>query len=204
MMMRSLLASGSTDRIIMTWDVTGRLTGGRDRRTELTPEKLSALWADLSDADAARAYRAEQALSGAAGSAVPFLKERLRPVAALDAKRVDRLLSELDSDDFATRERAAKELEGLGERAEPALRKALTGEPSAELRQRAEGLLEKLDLARSPEQLRGVRAVEVLEQLGTEEARKLLQELANGEPAARLTREATAALGRLKRPAGRP
>jgi hypothetical protein len=200
----TLLASGGTDRFAMTWDVTGRLTGGRPRPADLTAEKLNGLWTDLADADAARAYRAEQALFGAGERAVALLKERLRPAAAADAKRIDRLLGDLDSDDFALREKATKELDELGDSAEPALRKVLARKPSAEVRQRAEALLEKLDLARSPERMRGVRALDVLEHVGTPEAKRLLEELAKGAPEARLTREAQGSLDRLNRRAPSP
>ena len=49
----------------------------------------------------------------------------------------------------------------------------------------------------SPETLRALRAVEVLERLGTPEAKRCLEGLAKGVPAAPQTREARAALGRL-------
>jgi len=42
-----------------------------------------------------------------------------------------------------------------------------------------------------------MRGVEVLERIGTPEAKKLLETLSSGETAARLTREAKAALRRL-------
>jgi hypothetical protein len=47
--------------------------------------------------------------------------------------------------------------------------------------------------------LRGLRAVAVLEHIGTPEAKQLLVNLSEGAPEARLTREAKAALGRLVR-----
>ena len=54
-------------------------------------------------------------------------------------------------------------------------------------------------------QLRALRAVEALEQIGTPEARRTLERLANGAPAARLTQEAKASLDRLaKRSVTRP
>jgi hypothetical protein len=48
-----------------------------------------------------------------------------------------------------------------------------------------------------PETARGVRAVEVLERVGTPQAREVLRDLAKGAPSAWLTREARAALTRL-------
>ena len=53
----------------------------------------------------------------------------------------------------------------------------------------------------TPERLRGIRAVEVLERLATPEARKLVEELARGAEGVRLTREATTTLRRLTPPA---
>ena len=91
-------------------------------------------------------------------------------------------------------------LEKAGDRAEAGLREALAaGQLSLELRRRIENLLDKLSPA-SPETLRLLRALEVLENVRTPEARKVLQKLASGVPGARLTREAKAALTRLGRP----
>jgi hypothetical protein len=49
-----------------------------------------------------------------------------------------------------------------------------------------------------PDRLRELRALEVLERLATPEAAALLDELARGPPAARLTRDAAAARDRLR------
>jgi hypothetical protein len=51
--------------------------------------------------------------------------------------------------------------------------------------------------ALTTEQLRMIRAVESLEQMGNSEARKLLRVLAEGAPGTLPTREAQAALSRL-------
>jgi hypothetical protein len=67
--------------------------------------------------------------------------------------------------------------------------------PALEMRQRLEQLLEKRDAAH----VRLGRAVQVLEYTGDQQARKLLDQLAQGPPAARLTQEAKAALERLSR-----
>ncbi len=111
-----------------------------------------------------------------------------------------RLISDLDSDRFASRDEATAELAKLGELAEPALQKTLRDTPSLEVRQRAERLLERLKGPTTPGQhLQTLRAVEVLEQLATPEAREVLRKLAAGAPAARETYETAAALERLAR-----
>ena len=64
-------------------------------------------------------------------------------------------------------------------------------------------LLSRLERpALSPEELRALRAVELLEQLDTPGARRLLRSLAGGAAGARLTREAKEALDRSAAHAG--
>jgi hypothetical protein len=195
---KTLAAAEAPDTTIRLWDVSG-LTRTRRRPTGgLTDKDLAALWADLAGADAAKAYRAARALAAAPKQAVPWLQERVRPVAAPDLEQIARLLADLDSDSFQTREKATRELAGLGESAGPALRKVLAGRPSAEVRQRLEPLLAELDRPEdSPERLRVLRAVEALEHAGTAEARRTLERLAGGMPEARVTEEAKQSLDRL-------
>jgi hypothetical protein len=74
------------------------------------------MWADLAEPDAARPYRALQAMAAAAPQAVPLLKERLRPVVvSVDRPRQARLIADLDSNRFAARQKAMAALEKLGE-----------------------------------------------------------------------------------------
>jgi len=82
--------------------------------------------------------------------------------------------------------------------AEPGLRKTLASKPSAETRKTVEALLEDVWTVKTAEERRRTRAVWVLEQIGTADARKTLERLAGGTAAARQTREAKAALQRLK------
>jgi RNA polymerase sigma factor (sigma-70 family) len=196
-----LLASGSNDTTILLWDAARLPRGERRRGGDLSEKELEAAWADLSGGDAPSAYRAVRGLTAVPRQAVGLLKEHLRPVAAADPKQTARLIADLDGDDFETRERAARALEKLGEGAEAALRKALAGKPSAEAGRRIEALLSSVEGRQKLEMLRGV---EVLERLGTAEARELLETLARGTPGARLTREASAAAERLARRAAKP
>jgi RNA polymerase sigma factor (sigma-70 family) len=191
------LASGSHDTTALVWDVSGLLGRKPEQPGELTARQREALWADLAGDDAARAYRAIHELAAAPGQAVPFLKARLRPAAGGEPKQIAALLADLDSDDFSVREKASAGLEELGEAAESALRQALEGSPSAEVRRRVEVLLRKLRKeSPGPGRLRELRALEVLEQVGGPEARQVLAALARGAPEARLTRDAKAALDR--------
>jgi hypothetical protein len=111
-----------------------------------------------------------------------------------------RLLANLGSEGFPVRNRAQAEIEALGDLAEPALRQALKGKPSLEVERRIQGLLEKLrGPVRRLDTRRAVRAVAVLEDIGTPEARRILETLAGGAEGARLSRDAQAALERLAR-----
>jgi hypothetical protein len=51
----------------------------------------------------------------------------------------------------------------------------------------------------TPDALRQLRTIQVLEQIGSPEARQILASLATGAPAAPATRDADAALARLNR-----
>ena len=76
-------------------------------------------------------------------------------------------------------------------------RQALADKPSLEMRKRIDKLLEEIARDRpSAEELRSLRAVQLLEEIGSPEARELLQSLAKGWSEARQTREAKAALKR--------
>jgi hypothetical protein len=188
-----LLASGSGDTTALLWDLW-REAGGHAESG-----MFDQRWQDLAGGDARRAFHAAQGWLRSGTGGVRHLQARLTPVPSADGKRLARLLAALDSDDFTAREAAARGLEEMGERIEPDLRRVLAGRPSAEVRRRLEGILPRLyKPGFSREELRAWRALEVLEQMETREAERLLEVLARGAPGARMTREAGAALRRLK------
>jgi WD40 repeat protein len=170
-------------------------------------DRLEELWAELAGADGARSYRAVLRLGAAGPKGAALLKRRLKGGASPDQARIARLIADLDSDDFATREKATAALEDLGATAGPALRRAVENTTSAEVRIRAGRLLKRLDapsvVPPSPELVR-LRAVEALEANSTPEARAALAELAAGPAADALTHEAKASLQRLARRARPP
>jgi hypothetical protein len=195
------LATVGTDGTALVWDVTGRSPDGRLAKQTLTAEQTKQAWRDLADKDAAKAHRAVWSLIAAPNDALAHLHARLKPVDKMDDKCIARWIAELDSDEFSLRDQATEQLHRLGELAEPALRKAMASRPTLEVRRRLQELLADIEERRwrpTPEILRQLRAVEVLERIGTPEARKLLQALADGAAGARLTREARGAIQRLK------
>ncbi len=194
------LASGSSDTSVLLWSVMDRDPHRRQPNLALSARQLEKLWDDLASEDASRAWRALCDLVQAPKQAVAWLKDHLKPQSVAEREEIRRLIAELDSDQFAVRQQAARDLEKLGGQAEPVLRIALKNRPSLEVRRQVEQLLEKLQgPVQAAEVIRELRSLELLEHSNTAEARALLRSLAEGPPEARLTREAKTALARLTR-----
>jgi hypothetical protein len=168
-----------------------------------TAQQPDAVWNDwiLHDEEGAKKARAGiRTLVASPQVAMPFLKERVKPVLPADAKHIEQSIANLDSSNFQAREQASKMLEAFGVLALPAIEKKLGGKPSLEVQQRLEGLREKInDQAMTAAELRGVRAIETLALIGTPEAKAVLQDLAKGGEGALLTEQAKLALARLNR-----
>jgi hypothetical protein len=192
------LVTGHPDSTILLWD----LPLPPHQFEPLTAKALDSLWNDLAGADASRAWRAIWRLADAPKDVLPRLRDQLKRVEPAPAELTRRLLADLDADSFQKRQEAARRLKELGPLAGPALRQALEAGPSPEQRRRIEEVLNPLAAPAPPtgEALRAVRAVSLLERIGSPEARRVLAELAKGVPEARLTWEAKATLERLARP----
>src|SRR5262249_41069762 len=148
---------------------------------KLTPRRLDALWSILGGEDAPKAYQTIWTLIEGHEQSVSFLRNQLRPVAPIDPHHLARLIADLDHRRWAVREKATRELGQLGELAEPALRQAWKGRLSAETRKRIGELLEKQEgQVFSRQEVRVFRALEVLELVGTKEAREAVERLAQG------------------------
>jgi WD40 repeat protein len=197
---KTLAAGSFSKNAVFLWDLAseGRAPGVEPKSLEA--RELASLWADLAGDEAARAYQAVWTLVRAGPNAVAFLKERLQPLPAVDSNRVRQLLTQLDDNHFAVREKASRELRDLGATVEPFLRQALADGPSAEARKRLDALLEALKrLGPSPDDRRRRWAVQVLEAIGSQEAREVLALLARGAPVAPQTALAKPSLQRLAR-----
>jgi hypothetical protein len=132
---------------------------------------LEALWNELASDNGFAADRAVWALAAVPRQSVPFLCKRLRPAPEVE-QRIARLISDLESNRFAVRQRAAEELDQLGRFAEAQLRQALKRRPGLDLTRRLERLL-----ANRKPSARGMRALEVLAYVATPEARRAMMDI---------------------------
>ncbi|HEY7426000.1 MAG TPA: hypothetical protein VH682_17350 [Gemmataceae bacterium] len=189
------------DGTIKVWDLA------RVDRKPPDATETARLWTLLADEDAAVAYRAIRTLTAFPTHLLPLLRKQFHPSQNSEeqTRKIDRLLANLDSEDFGIRQKAYKELEHFGWRAEEALQRMLAGRPSLEVRRRVSVLLENIEHRGAVESIQQLRALEVLEHIGTAEARSLLRDIAKGVPEVRLRQEAKASLARLaKRPTPKP
>ncbi|HEY7425531.1 MAG TPA: WD40 repeat domain-containing protein [Gemmataceae bacterium] len=191
-----LMASGGHNGTILVW----KLPDGEGLPATLKTEEAMALWQALADSDAARANRALAGLAAAPAQALPLVKQRFRTDwKKPDAKQMARLIAALDDNAFKVRERATRELSEAGPDAADALRLALANNPSTEAKRRLEDLLNRLSKGGNPERLRSLRAIEVLERIGTPESIEVLRELGRQSLPVELHEDIEASLQRLEK-----
>jgi hypothetical protein len=188
------LASAGSDTSVLVWKVP-------ERGPKLKAMTATEAWESLDTLEADMAYRCTEQLLEDRAKTIEFLRERIGALPAEHAQ-IQRWIRELDHDEFRIREAAKRGLTKAGLRAAAALvdpkRKAL----GAEGEQRVRLILESFESQglRMPEgglfgePLRMVRAVRVLEIIGTKEARRVLEEAVKGAADSRLSREAKMAL----------
>jgi WD domain, G-beta repeat len=199
------LASGGVDATVLVWDAANLVKKNRPAIAVPKDADIAALWDDLAGRGD-KAHRALWALTAAPQKSVEVFQEKLKAAPSLDPMRIAKLIAALDDESYDTRQKATETLGALPE-AEPEMQKALANNPSAEMQRRLKTALGNLEgaTATPPDQVREARAVEVLEILGTPEAKQLLEKLAKGAESAPLTQDCRAALARLakKAPASR-
>lgn len=153
----------------------------------------------LGATDAAQAQRGLDYLYRRPAESAKQVADRIPAPAPTPEAKLAQHVADLGSEDFQTREAAVAALEKVTGEAAPLLREAVAKSTSAEVRKLANELLGKLEApATRPDDLRVLRAVEVLEGLRTPEARAVLGKWAAGPRGHRLTTEAAAAVARLK------
>ena len=125
---------------------------------------------------------------------IQLLRERQPPKPSVP---VAKLIAELASDKFATREAATRQLMDCGPEVAVVLYRAYRNEMSAESRKRLDRILANFKPIPRSEELRNRRIVHVLENCATPDALALLREHAAGTQGTALADESRAALARL-------
>jgi WD40 repeat protein len=187
-----LLAASSRDAPAYLWDVYSRQI---TRPTvKISKEDRDKLWQQLTDSDAAKAFQAMCDLIARPDDAVAILEAGWKQTPRATPEQMRRWIRDLDSEQFNVRRQAGVQLERFAAGHEELLSKALEQTGSLEVRKRLEPILSRPN----PERLRRIRMLEVLERIGTKQARRLLQSLARetGDPV--LSKQATAGLRRLE------
>jgi hypothetical protein len=199
-----VLASGSGDTTILIWDVRD-LSGAKPKLVERSEKELEQHWEGLSDGNAAPAGALMRELAETGGTVVPFLQSRLErlPGGGLTAAKIEQYIQDLNDASFEVRSNATKELGAGGKGTLAAVQKTLADKPSLEMRRRLEQIEQKLTerlgaATVSAEDLRALRAVQILERIGTREAAKALEQLARRAEDDPLGDDARAALKRLR------
>jgi WD40 repeat protein len=187
-------ATGGEDTTVLIWSLTACGAALTERWRKPDADDLENMWKALFAENGEDAFAAMRGLTAAPKKAVPLLRSKLPP--PVNLARIKGFVAQLDADDFETREKASQELERLGRDAEQALRDARAGKPSAEMRRRIDDLLSNLQGDDAPRVRCWLRAIFVLEQIGTPEAREILKLLAEGDRVAKAAEDARAALKR--------
>jgi WD40 repeat protein len=189
------LISGSEDTTCLVWDLTAGITRPPG---PVGPSDLDHLWSQLATADAAAAFDAGVKLAAMPAESTPYISKRLRELLAVDAKSISVLIAALESERFESRQKARRELEEFGDLVEVFLQEAQNGRLSAEARKAVTELLErKQGPTRSKRVVHVLRAVGVLEQIGTAECRKTLERLGQTVESNLLKQEIVASIQRL-------
>jgi RNA polymerase sigma factor (sigma-70 family) len=176
---KMLATAAKGGKQLFLWKITSRQLTHQDPAPGLSAHDMTALWADLANPDVDKADAAWRKLGATGDGAVPFVRKQIRSIAvpAVDLKTINKLVSELDSDQYATRERATRELMAAGELAIDPLNRHLEKGVSAEAGRRIHDVLKKLGPpALTVERMRVLEAIELLEQLRTAKAIALLEE----------------------------
>jgi WD40 repeat protein len=181
------LIAGYGDSTILVWDLTGR-SGALGP----VPKSLDEAWRRLAAAGGTSVLPAAFAFTDDPATGLDFLKRHVRPAVAPNPADVAKHVAALDAPAFAERESATVALHRLGQGALPALRNAIAAANSAETRERLQKIVDRLETGGDATAFR--RAVAIMREMGTADAKTWLETLSTGDPAAPLTTQAKAAL----------
>jgi WD40 repeat protein len=146
------LSQGAEESPITQWATAALAFIEQRKSAALVDSPLEDLWTDLASDDPGRAWLKIRSLA-VRPEARSFLRARVddagrRLAEENNPQRVERLITALGADEFATRQAASEALEQLGAAIHPTLRQALARAHSLESKLRLEKLLK--DSARAP------------------------------------------------------
>jgi WD40 repeat protein len=156
---RTIVTAGD-DTTAIVWDAFHPVT------TTVSPKAFrpADAFEDFTGENAEQAYASMVAMISAPGPSVTFLTQQASLFAKTDPKKVTAWIGDLDSNTYAVRERATRELGQILDEAEPEL-KRVAGDISAEARSRVDQLLKKRQTSASGRELQRLRTLEVLERI---------------------------------------
>ncbi len=170
---RFLAASRGVQLVV--WDFA-KFVGPPAALKPLKVERFEQLWETLSSPSAEAAFLAVRELRQSEPVFVPWLLERLNAVPAPDLAAVDRLVRDLDSLRFQTRDKALRELERMPPSAAPRIAQAIAEASQIETRRRLDSVHAKLTGPLvQPNFLRVARSLEVLENHVAPQARQAFE-----------------------------
>jgi outer membrane protein assembly factor BamB len=159
---------------------------------------LDKLWLEMSTDNDLRLQIVIKAFRAAPKQTVELIVKKVRPIPVEDQREAEKLVAEFAKDSLSERYMALKE-KGLLHQFTPLLKKGVTQLPAGQARDFFTQAVNQLHTGKQPADLTAqLRAVTLLEQLGTKAAIDHLERLAEGAEGARLTIEARAAVARLK------
>ncbi|WP_020472888.1 WD40 repeat domain-containing protein [Zavarzinella formosa] len=184
------------DGTAMTWDLSAFPLKTLSKTH--TEEDMAAWWGDLVG-DSTTAYQAIWKLSETPSDIlVPFLRQRLRPITVPNTAEWAKLIADLNDPAFRVRASAYRRLEQFGSGVSDRLSDKFRKPQSPEVREQLERLATRhAGTVLSPETLRFLRALVVLEEINTPAARRLVEELTHGVTTARETTAAITTLSRM-------
>jgi WD40 repeat protein len=165
------------------------------------PQRLSErTFDDLAAPEPRVAQDAVWALVNEPVKAIELLRERIKPAEAVAVNDLTPLINDLAVNNFARREAAFRRLHELGHAIEKLLEAAAVRVTNAEQSRRLKTLLDACrdDGPMNAAERRALRAIQALGLFDTADARALIESWSKGDATAILTREAKAALERLR------
>lgn len=191
------LLSSSEDTTLLLWNVRGADADYRDE--PLTEEQLVGYWKALADPDGDVAMTAARKLISHPEQTVQWLEQHLTAGPVLDPQEIPHLVKQLASDDPPIHLKAAAALQRFGSAASPILFAALAKADDRLYRMRIEEILNRSGkFPTPPAQLQRLRAISVLEKIGSPSAVSFLKSIAEHAPPTAVSDEAQAALDRLE------